>query len=170
MRDSISLDRATKLHPSIKVEVISLIDEVESGMPDNMKIRIVQGLRTIDEQNALYAIGRTKPGHIVTNAMGGSSYHNYGLAIDFAIMYDKDSNGTFETLSWDLSYDGDKDNVSDWHEVVKVFKAAGFEWGGDWKTLKDYPHLQKSFGNTWKQLYAKYGEQRFIAGSEYVIV
>lgn len=170
MRDPISIDRASKLHPAIKDEVIELIDQVEADMPKNMKIRIVQGLRTIEEQNALYAIGRTTKGHIVTNARGGSSFHNYGLAIDFAIMYDKDGDGNFETLSWDISYDNDNNQVSDWNEVVRVFKGAGYEWGGEWKKIKDYPHLEKTFGYTWQQLFEKYIKKNTIAGSNYLMI
>jgi peptidoglycan L-alanyl-D-glutamate endopeptidase CwlK len=43
---------------------------------------VVQGRRTIAEQNALYAKGRTAGGSVVTNAKGGSSPHNFGLAVD----------------------------------------------------------------------------------------
>lgn len=42
----------------------------------------VQCRRTIAEQNALYAKGRTAPGAKVTNAKGGQSPHNFGLAVD----------------------------------------------------------------------------------------
>jgi len=28
-------------------------------------------------------------------------------------------------------------------ELVKEFKEKGWEWGGDWKSLKDYQHFQK---------------------------
>jgi hypothetical protein len=42
------------------------------------------GRRTMEEQAALYAKGRTKqPGKIVTKAKPGQSYHNYGLAFDW---------------------------------------------------------------------------------------
>lgn len=149
MRDAISIERVKKLHPKVRDEVFSIIGQVEAGWPLNAAIRIVQGLRTIEEQNTLYAQGRTKPGKKVTNAKGGRSYHNYGLAIDFALLYDKDNNGSFETLSW---------NVKDprWMEVVKAFEAAGWYWGGNFSSIKDYPHLQKTFGKTVKELYSKY--------------
>lgn len=168
MRDKISEPRVALLHPKVRDEVKSLIEKAEAGLPSNMAIRIVQGLRTIDEQNALYAQGRTKPGNIVTNAKGGSSFHNYGLAIDFAILTDKDGNGSFEDLSWDIKRDNDKDGTADWLEVVKVFEAAGWEWGGKWSSIKDYPHLQKKFGFTWQQLLAKYNEGKFIPNVKYV--
>jgi peptidoglycan LD-endopeptidase CwlK len=170
MRDNVSIPRAAQLHPAVRDEVVILIDKVEAGFPSHIAVRIVQGLRTIEEQNALYAQGRTKPGNIVTNAKGGSSYHNYGLAIDFAILIDKDGNGTYDELSWDIKKDNDKDGVADWLEVVKVFEAAGWEWGGKWSSIKDYPHVQKTFGHSWQTLLARYNKKQFIAGVQYVQV
>ncbi len=162
MRDTISIQRANLLHPAIRNEVMAIIDRIEANFPPNVKVRIVQGLRTIEEQNALYAQGRTKPGHRVTNAKGGSSYHNYGLAIDFAIMYND------KELSWDINYDFDKDGLKDWQEVVKPFVAAGYEWGGSWKTLRDNPHLQKTFSYNWRDLLAKHNAKDFIENTQYV--
>jgi peptidoglycan LD-endopeptidase CwlK len=170
MRDKISIPRAAQLHPAVRDEVVKLIDQAEKQLPANLAIRIVQGLRTIAEQNALYAKGRTAPGSIVTNAKGGSSYHNYGLAIDFAILIDKDGNGTYDELSWDIKKDNDKDGVADWLEVVKIFEAAGWEWGGRWSSLKDYPHVQKTYGHKWQSLLAKYNQKDFIPGNTYVNV
>jgi peptidoglycan L-alanyl-D-glutamate endopeptidase CwlK len=146
MRDKISLERCQKLHPRIRQEVIDTITQVECGFPPTVKVRVVQGLRTIAEQNALYAQGRTKPGPKVTNARGGSSYHNYGLAIDFALMYDKDGDGNFEELSWNVTRDFDKDQIGDWQEMVTAFTARGYSWGGNFRTFKDYPHIEKPFG------------------------
>jgi peptidoglycan L-alanyl-D-glutamate endopeptidase CwlK len=168
MRDYISINRAANLHPKVREEVVTLINKAESLFPQNMAIRIVQGLRTIDEQNALYAQGRTKPGKVVTNAPGGKSYHNYGLAIDFAILKDKDNNGTYETLSWETAEDFDRDGVKDWLEVVKVFKDAGWKWGGDFLSIKDNPHFEKAFGYKVSQLLALYNKPQRIAGTPYV--
>ena len=85
MRDTISLERCQKLHPLVSQEAIDCIEAAEATFPGNIKIRVVQGLRTIEEQNALY---NQRPR--VTKAKGGQSYHNYGLAIDFCLLYDKD--------------------------------------------------------------------------------
>src|SRR5262245_49894508 len=53
-------------------------------------ILVTQGLRTWKEQDALYAKGRTAPPigkkYIVTNAKGGSSWHNFGLAFDIVVL------------------------------------------------------------------------------------
>jgi len=159
MKDSVSLQRAQLLHPAIRQQVIDTITEIESK--SQFVVRIVQGLRTVEEQDDLYAQGRTKPGPIVTKAKGGSSFHNYGLAIDFALLYDG-------KLSWDLNTDFDHDNVKDWQEVVDAFKAKGFSWGGEWKSLKDYPHLEKTFGLNWHDCFYKYAHSDFIDGTKYI--
>lgn len=169
MRDHISEQRVALLHPLVRGEVKSLIEQAEAGFPKGIAIRIVQGLRTIKEQNQLYAQGRTAPGKIVTNAKGGSSFHNYGLAIDFAILHDNNGDGYYEDLSWDIKADNDKDGTADWLEVVKIFEAAGWQWGGKWSSIKDYPHLQKTFGYSWQQLLERYNNKEFIeAGIQYV--
>lgn len=89
-----------------------------------------QTLRTWAEQEALYAKGRTRPGHEVTQARGGESWHNYGAAVDFCF---KDGDPFGETQPWDL--------------LGEVGKNYGFAWGGDWpKNVRDRPHLEMTFG------------------------
>ena len=106
-------------------------------------MRFAYVYRSVAEQNVLY---NQRPK--VTNAKGGQSIHNYGLAFDYVIMLDKDNNGTFETIEWDMK--------SPYHKVVvDYFKSKGYEWGGDWKNFKDYPHFQKAFGHTWQSLKRK---------------
>ncbi|WP_339241479.1 M15 family metallopeptidase [Paenibacillus sp. FSL F4-0243] len=141
-----SSTRLLGLHPVIMAAATVLIERCYArGVP----ILITQGLRTIAEQDALYAQGRTKPGSIVTNAKGGYSYHNYGLAVDFALLL---PNGS--SVSWDMNRDYNGNNIKDWIEVVEEAKRLGFEWGGDWTTFKEYPHFQMVFGLTLTQLRA----------------
>lgn len=161
MRDAVSISRAKLLHPKVSEEVILTIGEIEAGWPVTDAIRIVQGLRTIEQQNALYAQGRTQPGMKVTNAKGGKSYHNYGIAIDFALIFDKDGNGSYETLSWDVKN-------PHWMEVVKAFELKGWFWGGKFSSIKDYPHLQKTFGFAVSSLLNKYNGKDFITGTKYL--
>lgn len=132
MRDPLSISRADLLHPKIREEVKTLITECEKSLKPTQSIRIVQGVRTWEEQDALYAQGRTKPGPIVTKAKGGSSWHNFKLAIDLAIIEGN-------KVIWELPL-----------IVIHTFKGAGYEWGGDWK-FKDKPHFQKTFGWTLAQ-------------------
>lgn len=160
--DNISLQRIQLLHPKVRDEVKVLVEQANKVTANNITIRVVQGLRTIEEQNALYAIGRTKPGKIVTNAKGGSSYHNYGLALDFAFLVDG------KTISWDDKKDWDGDKISDWLEVVQIFLKAGWFWGGNFKSIKDNPHFEKTFCLNWRDMKAKYDKKDFIKGTKYI--
>lgn len=164
MRDKISIDRLAKLHPKLRGEAQPLIERAEAGLPNYLAVRVTYSLRTFEEQQALYNQGRTTPGKIVTKAKAGQSYHNYGLALDFVILYDKDKNGSYETISWDTVKDEDKDGIPDWKEIANIFKAAGWTWGGDFKTIVDQPHVEKTFGKDWKDLLAL--KQRGYVDSE----
>lgn len=133
----------TELNPIVKERSNQLI---EQSAKQGIVIVITDGFRSVADQNLLYQEGRTTGGNIVTNAKGGGSYHNYGLAIDFALKTPS------EKVIWDMQYDGNKNGKSDWNEVVKLAKGLGFEWGGDWAQFQDYPHLQMDFGLTVAEL------------------
>ena len=89
--------------------------------------RIISGTRDYEEQNGLFRQGRFgNPGQRVTNARGGQSWHNFGLA-------------------WDIGlFEGGKYVTSDtkYRQAAAHGKVAGLEWGGDWKTFPDVPHYQ----------------------------
>ena len=146
--DTITLARIELLHPKLRTEAKEIYIAIYNALKGRAAVRFTQTLRTIAEQDALYAQGRTTPGKVVTWAKGGKSYHNYGLAIDICLIIDG------KEASWDITKDFDKDGISDWMEAVKIFKAHGWEWGGEWDTKKDYPHFQKTFGKTTAQLKA----------------
>lgn len=152
--DQITLDRIKLMHPSLVKEVETIYHEICEALRGRAICRLAYTLRTDKEQDDLYAIGRTKPGKKVTNAKGGQSYHNYGLAFDIVLLKDKDGNGTFESASWETNVDFDGDGVADWMEVVAICKRHGWEWGGDWK-FTDMPHFQKTFGLSIVQLQKK---------------
>jgi len=168
MRDLISVDRVNKLHPKVREEIKALIEQAEAKLGQYAAIRVVQGFRTFPEQAALYAQGRTSPGNRVTNSKPGQSYHNFGTAIDVAILYDKDKNGTFEALSWDLMADNDKDGERDWMEIVDVFEAANYVWGGRFNSIKDNPHFEKNFGINWRIMLDRYNAKDFIPNTTYI--
>ena len=67
------------LHPLVVEKAGRLI---ELARVAGIEILVTSTLRTFDEQAELFAIGRTKPGDIVTNAKAGESWHNFGLAFD----------------------------------------------------------------------------------------
>jgi peptidoglycan L-alanyl-D-glutamate endopeptidase CwlK len=146
MKDNITLERIKLIHPKLREEVMEIYDEICEALSGSAMCRFSHTLRTFAEQNVLYAQGRTKPGKIVTNAKGGLSYHNYGMAIDIVLI----ANGA---ASWDIGKDFDADGKADWMEVVSIFKQFGWEAGIDWK-FRDAPHFQKSLGYSVRQLVA----------------
>lgn len=140
--DNVTLSRIAKLHPKLRSEVVDIITILNKL---EIEIRIVQGLRTFDEQNTLYTQGRTTPGAIVTQAKGGESYHNFGLALDFCLLHKDDS------ISFNLTEDMNQDHKSDFQQVIDTFKSKGWISGADWK-FKDTDHVEKTFGFNFNQL------------------
>ncbi|MCM3173577.1 M15 family metallopeptidase [Paenibacillus sp. MER 99-2] len=127
----------TGLHPLV-AESEELL--VRKAARRGIEVVITHGYRSIEEQDALFDQGRTGTGNIVTNARGGESYHNYGLAIDFALRTPQGE------IVWDMERDDNGNGEPDWMEVVALAKDLGFTWGGDWANFPDYPHLQMDFG------------------------
>jgi len=75
------------LHPVVRTAVVKTFVQLQAeGIP----FKIFEAFRYPERQADLYAQGRTKPGSIVTYAKPWSSYHQYGLAVDF-VLYINDS-------------------------------------------------------------------------------
>lgn len=112
------------LHPKLQAIIPRLIADCAAlGLP----VLVTDGMRTKAEQDVLYAKGRTAPGSIVTNVRYPNSMHNWGVAFDFC----RNVKGR--------EYD-DADDF--FFRVASVAKTYGLDWGGDWKTFVDKPHLQ----------------------------
>lgn len=115
------------------------------------------GLRTYQEQDGLYARGRSVPGGIVTNARGGQSLHNFAIAVDFC----KHAGPTYEGHL--LPDYRDNQYVILGEEAAKI----GLEWGGSWLSLKDTPHIQlpynRAHGIKLRQLDALYRQGGYPA-------
>lgn len=150
--DQISLERINTLHPKIRKEVLELYTKANNlELGKGVRLRLSYTFRTNDEQDELF---KKRPK--VTNAKGGQSIHNYGLAFDIVLMYDKDGDGKFEEVSWDTKRDGDKDGISDWLEVTKIFTSGGYTNGFITNGKKwDLPHFQKDFGLSWQKMKTK---------------
>ena len=117
------------LHPLLRAKASKFVNAVEKRL--GKRIKITDGLRTFADQNKLYAQGRTTAGNKVTNAKGGQSYHNYGLAFD-----------CYNTKNGSVDF---SKAISP--EVAKIGQEFGLEWGGNWKSLKDFPHFQLTKGS-----------------------
>lgn len=147
--DLITIQRISEAHPKIRKQLLDQYKEANNLLGKGSRLRFAYVYRSNALQDRLY---NQKPK--VTNAKGGQSIHNYGLAFDIVMLYDNDGDGNFEEASWSQIRDFDKDSVADWKEVTNYFKSKGWEWGGDWK-FKDAPHFQMDFGYTWQTLKAK---------------
>lgn len=125
--DSISEERLNLVCPRLadKIRQMTTILDGES-----IFIRVTQGLRTWSEQDKLYAQGRTQPGKIVTNAPGGSSWHNFGLAVDIVPLA-----GDSGRPDWNPEHPV-------WKRTVTVGESLGLFSGSEFKTFKDWPHFQ----------------------------
>ena len=93
-------------------------------------IFVTQGVRTIAEQDAIYAQGRTAPGPIVTQAKGGQSMHNFGVAFDIA-------------------FKGGHPYVGPWDRVALIAADIGLEHGD--RGYIDIPHFQFRNNHTLQQ-------------------
>lgn len=155
-KDSLTLKRIKTIHPELVKELEEVYDEIRNR---GVNVRFTQVYRTLQEQDELYAKGRTVAGSVVTNARGGQSYHNYGLAVDVVLLTGGGG------VSWDRDLDQEGDGKKDWDEIVFVFKHFGWKWGGDWRSFKDYPHFEKSFGHSTRELKHRYDKKEFVKGS-----
>ncbi|MBX3276597.1 MAG: M15 family metallopeptidase [Acidobacteria bacterium] len=99
---------------------------VQKAAANGINIKIISGLRTYAEQDALYAKGRTAPGPKVTNARGGYSNHNFGIAFDI---------GVFSGTSY-------LPESPKYKAVGVLGMDLGLEWGGNWTSIVDQPHFQ----------------------------
>ena len=143
--DSITVKRIQTAHPDLREELHHIYRQIVAL---EIPVRFTAVYRSIHEQNQLYIQGRNGiPGEIITHAMGGESYHNYGLAVDFCLLTNKGTQAT-----WNRNTDFNQNQQKDWLEVVNLFIQHGWEWGGNWESFKDYPHFQKTFGFTTGQL------------------
>lgn len=100
---------------------------------------IVEGVRTAQRQQQLYAQGRTQPGRIVTYADGVNTKSNhqpkadgYGHAVDL-----------YPCINGSVKINDIKNLTLIARHIKAVALSIGveIEWGGNWK-MKDYPHFE----------------------------
>ncbi len=89
--------------------------------------------RSQEEQDVLYAQGRTTPGKKVT--WTHHSKHTERTAFDIAIL--KDGKPT-----WDTKVSVNGDDIPDYKQAGDIAVQCGLVWGGIWQTSPDYPHFQ----------------------------
>ena len=131
-----------KCHPRLQEAFQQLLVKCSAR---GLTVGLGECFRTVAEQDALYAQGRTEPGSIVTYAKGSSyaSQHQWGIAFDF---YRNDGKGAYN----------DSDHF--FQRVGEVGKSLGLGWGGDWTSIVDKPHFYlPDWGSGTKILRKQYG-------------
>lgn len=124
--------KLTDLHP--KLQPIAA-DFLAACKIVDIDVLVTCTYRSSAEQDELYKQGRTKPGSRVTNVKGGRSAHNF-------VLDGKPASKAFDIVPvrdgkcvWD-----DKDPL--WHRIGNIATTLGIDWGGNWTTFVDMPHMQ----------------------------
>jgi len=116
------------LHPMIRED----LDYIEKPMR-RLGFSVFETWRSPERQNWLYAQGKSR-----IRTLG---YHSFGLAVDIV---------SKEGYQWKWDYK-DKDR---WFAMAAIMKGLCYGWGGEWKSIQDYPHYQLTFGLSLKSLRA----------------
>jgi len=124
-------NKLADVHPELARRIIQMATALSRG-GSPVTITRLGGRRTFEEQDALYAQGRTRPGNIVTRARGGQSNHNYGLAVDVVPL-------VYGRPTWNVA-------SAVWRAIGDEGKRSGLNWGGDWQAFKDKPHFELPVG------------------------
>ncbi|EDZ49000.1 peptidase M15 [Bacillus cereus] len=123
-----SSNHLQSLHPYVEILAKEFLKLTKTN---GLDVRIYSVFRSWSEQDKLFSLGRWKPGKKVTNARGGESYHNWGLAFD-AAPYENNS------IPWN--------NIKKFKQMGYIGEQLGLTWGGRFTTIVDYPHFEYSFG------------------------
>ena len=115
--DAVTDDRILTLAPCLQDIARDFINYMASRY--NIQLRITDAFRDWIDQDA-------DCDRKVSNACGGASYHNYGLAFDVVEI----SNG--EALYTN----------PDWNLIGQIGESFGLAWGGRWLSPIDKPHFQ----------------------------
>ena len=101
-------------------------------------VKITSGNRTYSDQDALYAQSRSKPGPLVTNARGGYSWHNFGVAWDITLFSLDGKIPIYESPHY--------------HECALIGEQQGLDCGAFWSSMTDEPHYTLKTGLTLAQM------------------
>lgn len=127
-----------QLHPLVQNKFRALIAEFEQR---GYKVEIISSYRSFAKQASLYAAGQTP-------APAGSSYHNFGMAIDINVTKD----GTRYNM---------QSGRAAWLEtgLPAEAEARGFDWGGRfggyYSARGDSVHFQYTMGYSTQALRQK---------------
>lgn len=120
--------RLTDAEPMLALAYTCILHDFRESTGNDLLLTCTH--RSVEEQQKLYAQGRTTTGQRVTNVDGIThlSNHNYtpARAVDVAVV-------VHGKVSW---------SPADYAPLGELAKRYGLVWGGSWRTFKDYPHLE----------------------------
>ena len=128
-------EKLDSLHPKVRALVVKVLEKARA---QGHAIYIFEAMRDYKRQEQLYAQGRDKNGNIVdkakvvTYAKPGSSFHNYGLAVDFVF----DGDQAKDKVQWSWA------NNHPWKAIGEIGESVGLEWAGRWTKFPEMPHQQ----------------------------
>lgn len=149
-----------KLHPNLVKEAFGIYNEI---LARGVKVRFYSSLVSFKEQNLLYAEGRTKSGKIKTFERAGQSFSNYGLALNFCLLSEKE-----KPVYLNSNIKLDDNTQRHWAEILTVFKMFEWEWGGEFKFLPKPNYVQKTFGLSIPELLKRHQNADYKNG--YIII
>lgn len=131
--DDRSKTNIATLHPDVQESFKSFLVEAQAlAETRGLEYKVICGTRSWEQQEKIYAQGRTAPGKIVTKAPPGHSMHNFGLAIDCGVF----RGGKYLDES-------EPKTASGMHKAAgELAKEHGIRWGGNFKSIVDEPHFE----------------------------
>ena len=113
------------LEPILRFKVLEMLDQIKAwGLP----FAVFETGRSLERQKYIMSKGYTRT--LKSRHLINLDNKELSTAVDF-VYYDNHG------WSWDyLKHAMDYDNLG------KIGQRLGLEWGGDWRTFKDYPHFQ----------------------------
>ncbi len=134
------------VHTSVAKEIDDLFDRFYRAHIVFESIKPMQDFNGDDE----LAMSRNNTSSFncrpITGASGKFSQHAYGLAVDINPRWNPYIKGSLilpkNAKAYDVDHCLEHQNCAN-NLVVKAFKDAGWTWGGDWHSLKDYQHFEK---------------------------
>jgi peptidoglycan L-alanyl-D-glutamate endopeptidase CwlK len=140
--DKASNQKLAEVHPLLAEKMRWIYGHMFTQF--GLVMRVTEGMRSFQYQYDLYCRGRQKRGNqwivcdeskIVTHAIPGSSYHQYGLAVDSCFVGDDPYREKCTP----------EESIMAWARFGEAVKLAGLRWGGDWTAKRlDRPHAELS--------------------------
>lgn len=127
-KDLLSRIDCTVLYPPFYNKYFQMVNALNA---QGLEYFAICGFRSFEQQDALFAKGRTVPGGKVTNAKGGYSAHQYWCATDSC--RDSDVNTGGLQPDW---------NRADYLPMADMARKFDLEPGFYWTSLGDAPHVQ----------------------------